>query len=401
MLGNDGLDREEILREHRKATIRRIKEYGGTILAVQDTMGANYNTHVKTEGIGYISDKTLGVNVHSCLAITAEGLALGVLDQTSFTRPTPKDETESHDRKRRRAIEEKESFRWLETLERSTEALPEGVRIITVCDREGDMYELFAKAVALDESFLIRIVQNRMTVENKRIRDEIQKKRSQGRVRVSIPRDSRSGIPEREAVLQLRYAAFVIKKPSILGPVKTLPEGIEVNVIHVKEEDPPRGKEPIEWFLMTREVVSGVEEAYEYVGYYMQRWKIERFHYVLKSGCGIEKLQERCLEKTTMLILMYSIIAVMLLNMTYTARLTPELPCSVLLGEEEWKLLYCVANKVKKEPKKAYSMKEAVEYLGRLGGPKRAPSDGPPGVKAVWIGLMKLYILLAYRTFLS
>jgi hypothetical protein len=67
------------------------------------------------------------------------------------------------------------------------------------------------------------------------------------------------------------------------------------------------------------------------VGYYMQRWKIERFHYVLKSGCGIEK--------TTALILMYSIITVMILNRTHTARLTPEAPCSMLLGEEEWKLL--------------------------------------------------------------
>jgi hypothetical protein len=64
----------------------------------------------------------------------------------------------------------------------------------------------------------------------------------------------------------------------------------------------------------------------------MQRWKIERFHYVLKSGCAIEKLQERSIEKTTTLILMYSIIAVMILNMTYAARLTPELPGSLFGG---------------------------------------------------------------------
>ena len=44
-----------------------------------------------------------------------------------------------------------------------------------------------------------------------------------------------------------------------------------------------------------------------------------------------------------------------------------------------------------------WKIEEAIEYLGRLGGPKRAPSNGPPGVKTIWIGLMKLYILLAYR----
>jgi hypothetical protein len=199
----------------------------------------------------------------------------------------------------------------------------------------------------------------------------------------------------------MRYASYQVKRPHILNPVKTLPEFIAMNVIYVKEENPPKGKAPVEWFLATSEPVDTPEGAYEYVGYYMQRWKIERFHYVLKGGCAIEKLQERSIDKTTTLILMYSIIAVMILNTTYAARLTPELPCSLVLGEEEWKLLYCAANKTRKEPKKPYTIKEAVDYLGRLGGPKRAPSDGPPGVKTIWIGLMKLYILLAYREYLA
>jgi hypothetical protein len=153
--------------------------------------------------------------------------------------------------------------------------------------------------------------------------------------------------------------------------------------------------------MMTSEPVNTVSEAYEYVGYYMQRWKIERFHYVLKSGCAIEKPRERSIDKTTTLIFIYSIIASILLNMTYAARLTPELPCSLVLGEDEWKLLYCVANKTKKEPRKPYSIKEAVDCLGRLGWPKRSPSDGHPSVKTVWVGLMKLYILLAYREYLA
>ncbi|MDR2408329.1 MAG: hypothetical protein LBE13_09510 [Bacteroidales bacterium] len=72
MRGNESFDREEIVRAHREATIRRMAEYGGTILAVQDTTGVNYHTPLKTKGIGYISDKTLGVNVHSCLAVTAK-----------------------------------------------------------------------------------------------------------------------------------------------------------------------------------------------------------------------------------------------------------------------------------------------------------------------------------------
>jgi hypothetical protein len=88
------------------------------------------------------------------------------------------------------------------------------------------------------------------------------------------------------------------------------------------------------------------------------------------------------------------------MNMTYAGRLMPDAPCSMLLETEEWQLLYRIANKTKTVPENPYSMKDAINYLGWLGGPKRAPSDGPPGVKTIWIGLMKLYILLAYQEYL-
>jgi hypothetical protein len=83
---------------------------------------------------------------------------------------------------------------------------------------------------------------------------------------------------------------------------------------------------------------------------------------VLKSGCVIEKLQEWSIDKRTTLILMYSVIAGKILNMTSTGRLTPELSCFPLVGEEEWRLLY----KTRKEPKKPYTIKEALDYLGWL-----------------------------------
>jgi hypothetical protein len=65
-------------------------QQGGTVLAIQDTTSLNYNTHEKTEGIGYISEKTLGVNIHSCLTVSAEGLALGILGQMSYNREQAK-----------------------------------------------------------------------------------------------------------------------------------------------------------------------------------------------------------------------------------------------------------------------------------------------------------------------
>jgi hypothetical protein len=103
------------------------------------------------------------------------------------------------------------------------------------------------------------------------------------------------------------------------------------------------------------------------------------------------------MEKMKALILMYSVIAVFIMNLTYIARIHPGLPCTILFEDDEWKILYCAANRTKKVPDKPYTVKEAADYAGRLGGPKRAPSDGPPGVKTIWTGLQKLYTLLDYR----
>jgi hypothetical protein len=145
LLGNESLDREEVLQAHREATIRLMVEHGGTILAVQDTTSLNYNTREKTEGIGYISDKTLGVNIHSCLAVSAGGLALGILDQTSYNRVQAKDESRSHESKKTRVLAEKERYRRVKTLGTSAACLPQGVKVVTVCDREGDMADCWMR----------------------------------------------------------------------------------------------------------------------------------------------------------------------------------------------------------------------------------------------------------------
>jgi hypothetical protein len=256
------------------------------------------------------------------------------------------------------------------------------------------MYELFDAAQQAGQWFLIRTAQNRMTVDNKRIMDEIRQQPRAGRARVPIPRDSRRNVKEREAVLQVRYGQFEIRRPAVLNKIKTLRGPVEVSVIYAAEETADADGEPAARFLMTNGAVDSFESAYEKVCRYTQRRKIERFRYVLKSGRAAEKLQARTMDKTAVLVLMYSIIAAAIMNLTYIARLKPDLPCTVYFDEEEWLLLYRAANKTKQTPVKPYTIGEAVSCLGRLGGPKRAPSDGPlsPGdlpanlVNTVWSG---------------
>jgi hypothetical protein len=271
MLGTKGFSSEEVLKEHRAATVKRMEGHA-VILAVEDTMSLNYNTHEKTDGIGYISDKTLGVNIHSCIAVTPEGVVLGVLGQMHYNREKAKDDSQSHDKKKLRPLEEKESTRWPETLDEVSPLHPEGTKLVHVCDREGDMYELFNEAVKTDEKFLIRVVHNRKTTNNEYIIDSIQEKTSAGTITVVVPRDSRRNIKRRETVLDIRFSQYNIKRPARLNKTEGVLDSVSANIIYVKERTPVKDTEPIEWYLMTNEPVSNYEDAYEKVEYYIQRW---------------------------------------------------------------------------------------------------------------------------------
>ena len=138
-----------------------------------------------------------------------------MLDQRGFNRREPKNTSLTREQQKNRPIEEKESNRWLVTMENSDGGIPAAIKVIHVCDREGDIYELFDKAIQSGRYFLIRIAKNRMAVGNEQILDTIKKTACKGRIKVLIPRDSRHHLKERETVLQIRYAQYEIKKPQI------------------------------------------------------------------------------------------------------------------------------------------------------------------------------------------
>jgi hypothetical protein len=338
--GNDKFSKGEILRAHRAATIRRMEGHP-LILAAQDTMSVNYDSRRKMEGNGYIGDKTMGVNIHSCLAVSPEGVALGALDPMGFNRAERKNAAPTRERQKNRPIEEKESNRRLGTMENAGRDISDALRILHIRDREGDNYELFDKAIQSGRHFPIRMVHNRMAVENGQILDKIGRTHYKGRAKAHIPRDSRRNVKEREVALQVRHARHEVKKPQIKNKNKALLPSLPVTVIYVREENPPKGVEGTAWFLMTSEEVESCGAAHEMVGYYIQRWKTERFHHVLKSGCKIEELQERDMERMKALILMCSAIAVFIMNLTYMARIHPICPVRYCLRMTHGK--FCIA----------------------------------------------------------
>jgi hypothetical protein len=397
LLNNDKLDFGEVKRIHNFMTLNRIVELGKPVLLIQDTTHVNYSSQTKKEGLGKIHHNVQGVKIHTCIATTQDGLTLGVLSQSDHsTDPSEEDDLSEYEKKIR-PIEEKESYRWLESFHESSVLIPEEIDITVISDREGDIFEYMVDVASHKRYFLMRIAQNRITTDNQKILDAIRQEECQGELGVKVPRNSAKNIESREIKLELRFRQYEIKRPEILKINKKLPDSLTVWVVYAKEKNPSAGNEPIEWFLMTNRPINDFDQAIMQIKNYIQRWKIERFHYVLKTGgCNIEKIQARTMEVTLILIMLYSIIAIFIMNLTYAARLTPDQPCSNFFDEEEWKLLYCIANRTGKPPDTPYNLKVAVEYIAQLGSAKRSPSDGSPGLKIIWQGLENFYLLLRH-----
>jgi hypothetical protein len=353
-----------------------------------------------TVGLGdYCGDKnSRGLKVHTTIAVTPVGIVKGILDQKIWTRDPA--ECGKLKPRKQRPIEEKESFKWIESMDKSNKGIPENIKAINICDREGDLFEFFSKCNNENKYFLVRAVHNRKLSDNHKMFDKVNNEKSAGEITVEIPRDTRNNVKKREATLEIKYAKVAIPVPAdsrkFLGNKDT-----ELIIILAKEKNAPEGITPIEWYLVTNVETSSFEEALEKVKWYIQRWKIERFHYVLKNGCEIEELQEENAVQLRKLILMYSIISIRILGLTYLARENPDLPCDIIFQEDEWKILYRIANETSECPANIPTIKEAVSYLAKLGGFLGRKGDGEPGVKVIWRGLRELNIVLKYYKHLN
>ncbi len=156
---NKDVSRDELLDSVSRATIEKMKHADAEwILAVQDTTSVGFGNRKAIKGMGHhCSAEQRGMLVHSCIAVTAQGIPLGLLYQEIHTRDVRRDDSATKDEKRSRPIEEKESCRWIHTMNETHQRVPKDIPVLTVCDREGDFYELFSEAADLGENFLIRI----------------------------------------------------------------------------------------------------------------------------------------------------------------------------------------------------------------------------------------------------
>jgi len=195
--------------------------------------------------------------------------------------------------------------------------------------------------------------------------------------------------PSRKATLTIRYKTLTIQPPKNRPKQEKL-SPIKLQVILVKESEPPSESEAIEWWLVTTLPITCIEDVTTYVRWYSYRWLIERYHYVLKSGCGIEKLQLETAERLEMALATYSIVAWRLLYLTHLARLAPDVSCEIMLEPPEWQALYATIHHKNYPHSYPPTLGEAVGWIAKLGGFLGRKHDGVPGVKTLWRGLRRL-----------
>lgn len=371
------------------------------ILTVQDTTSLSFPRAPATEGLGPISDTDLpGLLVHSTLAVDVDGMPIGLTAQHVWSRKGKRQETRG--KRMRLPIEEKESYKWIQGMEQTRQSFAESSpaqkrpRLIHIFDREGDVHEVLEDIVRHGEGCVIRSTQNR----NARRGDDpsaaapahalVANAPLLGTAKVEIMR--RGDRPARTANVEIRSVALTIAPASSQHPERG---PVCLNVVEAREVDAGADvAQPVLWRLLTTEPAASFKEALTVVKYYGHRWLIEEIHLILKSGCRIEDVRFHTAQRIEKVLAIYGPVAVVILQLRQFSRLDPQAPCTKVLDESTWRILYgavhrCPAPKAMLPP----SIRQATLWIGRLGGHLGRKGDGMPGVRVLWRGWRDLCML--------
>ena len=141
-----------ILDAHKKSTIDRIKEES-VVLLIQDTTELDYSQNTQLSGAGPLNyTHRLGFLLHPTLAVTPARVCLGIVGAKFWSRAEVG--LGVRNKRGQRPLEEKESYRWIEgcKLAREVASSAKGSQLVSIADREGDIYEYFLEKRAEREA---------------------------------------------------------------------------------------------------------------------------------------------------------------------------------------------------------------------------------------------------------
>ena len=390
ILHHEQTTQEDLLSGHIRATQLRCQQEPISLIA-SDTVTFDFTRHKATQGLGPISSQEhqRGFFVHSALAMTQDGVPLGLLHQSSWARD--QNEAGIAKERRKRAYADKESHKWLEAMREVEKTLSPMQRAVLIQDREADIFEFFSAPRKEGLDLLIRATQpRRIDTRGEGGPTNLFAAVAQAEVVATKTIHVAPGPKrvERDASLTVRAATVFIRPPAN-GPDPNGP-AIPLSIVRASEENPPEGvKEPLEWILLTTLTVQSAQDALRVLDYYTFRWRIERFHFVLKSGCGYEKLQLDRLDTLEKALSLYSIVAWRLLQLTYLARDAPDTPAEEAISVFEQDVLELYTRKPVK------TVRDVILAVAKLAGFVSVPSAPNPGVKTLWQGFRKLQDMTA------
>lgn len=393
LFANKKTSAEKILGVHQVRTKERMAGQR-VVLVAQDTSYLDYSHHPSKEGMGPIGteQQTLsGLVMHSSLAMTPAGLPLGILSQQLWAREKSAKPLTPAERKKV-PIEEKESIKWLNTIDESDKFIPEGTQCVYVGDREADIFELFQHPRRHLSDLLVRAAQDRAICQPEvgRLWHHLERRPGEGQLKVHVP--ERQGTPKREAIVTVRFDNITLRTPERL---RSRLLDCPLYAVLAQEETPPPDVEPLCWLLLTTVPVRSFAEAHERIQWYCHRWQIEVYHKILKSGCRVEQTQLASTDRLLPFLALFAIIAWRIFWMTFLARHAPDAPCTAFLAAAEWQALYAFTHKTASLPPSLPTVQQATLWIAKLGGFLARQHDGFPGVTVFWRGWQRLADLTA------
>jgi hypothetical protein len=369
------------------------------ILGIQDTTEINYQAHAGrvTGGLGTVGNgEDVGFFMHPMLLVDAEletCLGLGSIKTWTRTTKARKDYP-------KQPIEEKESYRWLETAEQTKKNLPEVTQLTIIADRESDIYEEWDRIPDERTHMITRCCRDRKLTAGMMLYTYVRSLEISGLYEFDV--EARTGKRSaHKARLEIRFGEIEIKRPKNCSD-KNASKSIKLHVVDVKEclDTVVGNEEVIHWCLLTTHDVKTTEDALRIVKWYCLRWNIEQlFRTLKKQGLDIESSQVENGKSLIKLGILALFIAVKTMQLTM-ARAGKEQAITAVFNEIECKVLSVVLPKLEgktekqKNPHQVDQLSWASWIIARLGGWKGYKSESPPGPITMLRGLKRFQSLL-------
>lgn len=396
---NDLVDETKIFSPHKQQTFERVKT-NPVVLSLSDTTSLNYSSRKTLKDSGYISSNNAqGFFLHSTIVVTPERLHLGMIGQKFWSREKEKPKRTERERgllRERTLFCDKESYRWLEAYRDSCELAEncKDTQVVHITDREGDIFEIyseydFKKEAGIQAEFVIRSNHNRLIYNDKRKPNHLYEELESSKLLAEISFEVNKREDSSTRVVRQTVQALQVEIKSRYGADKTNVIS-NLNVIYLKEINPPNDEKPVNWCLLTSLPINSLEEIQTVIKYYLCRWEIEVFFKTYKSGCKVEEKSLRSAERLFPLFTMLLIVAWRVNYLLHLSRVMPDVSCATIFETSEWKAGYVAATRNRNPPTEPPALHVMMGYIAKLGGYLGRKSDPEPGVKVIWIGICKL-----------